>query len=111
MIHLMTFVRRVMVWVVSNVILLLLRWLLLRWRMTGPEMSERMEPLRRPRVGEMIVYTLFSGNVRACRVTAVHDDVKNGYPGFDGITSGGMSCWGYDDQATAYPVIKEVDIG
>ena len=60
------------------------------------------EPARRPRVGEMIVYTLFSGTARACRVTAVHNDVKNGYPGFDGVTSGGMLCWGYDDQTTGY---------
>jgi hypothetical protein len=58
----------------------------------------------------MIVYTMFSGNVRVRRVTAVYDDVKNGYPGFDGITPGGMSCWGYDDQAVDYPMIRKVEV-
>ena len=53
-----------------------------------------MEPRRRPRVGENIVYTLCSNSTRDCRVTAVHDDVKNGIRGFDGMTPGGVSWWG-----------------
>lgn len=69
-----------------------------------------MEPKRRPRVGEMIVYELFGGNVRLCKVTAVHDNVKNGYPGFDGMTVDGMECWGYDDQTVDYPMITEVEV-
>ena len=68
------------------------------------------EPVRRPRVGELIVYTLFSGAGRQCKVTAGFDDVKNGCPGFDGRTSNGMECWGYDDQIVEYPRISEVGI-
>jgi hypothetical protein len=68
------------------------------------------EPMRRPRVGEMIVYTMFSNTTRTCRVTAVHDNVKNGFPGFDGMTPGGMLCWGYDDQVSDYLMIKEVEV-
>ena len=51
-----------------------------------------------PRVGEMIVYCTFSGMRRAVKVTAVHEDVKNGHPGFDGVDTSGNSCWGYNDQ-------------
>ena len=69
-----------------------------------------IEPLRRPRVGEMIVYTLFGGGDRSCRVTAVFDNVKNGIPGFDAVSVGGMSCWGYDDQIVDYPMISEVEV-
>ena len=49
------------------------------------------EPKRRPRIGEMIVYRVFGGEYRACRITEVCDDVKNGWPGFDGMTPEGMS--------------------
>ena len=38
-----------------------------------------------PEVGEMIVYCTFSGMRRAVEVTAVHEVVKNGRPGFDGM--------------------------
>ena len=51
-----------------------------------------------PRVGEMIVYCTFSGMRRAVEVTAVHEFVKNGRPGFDGVDTSGNSCWGYNDQ-------------
>ena len=68
------------------------------------------EPMRRPRVGEIIMYHLFSGAVRQCRVTAVFDDVKNGHPGFDAVATGGMECWGYDDQIVEYPRISEVGV-
>jgi len=51
-----------------------------------------------PRVGEMIVYCTFSGMRRAVEVTAVHEVVKNGRPGFDGVDASGNSFWGYNDQ-------------
>ena len=38
-----------------------------------------------PEVGERIVYCTFSGMRRAVEVTAVHEVVKNGRPGFDGV--------------------------
>ena len=69
------------------------------------------EPKRRPRIGEMIVYRVFGGEYRACRITEVCDDVKNGWPGFDGVTPEGMSVWGYDDQIVDDPRIREVMIG
>ncbi len=51
-----------------------------------------------PNVGEMIVYRTFSGMRRAVEVTAVHEVVKNGRPGFDGVDTSGNTYWGYDDQ-------------
>ena len=51
-----------------------------------------------PQVGEMIVYRTFSGMRRAVEVTAVHEVVKNGRPGFDGVDTSGNTYWGYDDQ-------------
>ena len=51
-----------------------------------------------PEVGEMIVYCTFSGMRRAVEVTAVHEVVKNGRPGFDGTDRSGNTYWGYNDQ-------------
>ena len=51
-----------------------------------------------PEVGEMIVYCTFSGMRRAVEVTAVHEVVKNGRPGFDGKDMSGNTYWGYNDQ-------------
>ena len=51
-----------------------------------------------PEVGEMIVYRTFSGMRRAVEVTAVHEVVKNGRPGFDGRDMSGNTYWGYNDQ-------------
>lgn len=53
--------------------------------------------------GDVIAYATHGGRVRYVKVTERFDDVKNGYPGFDGIcipgtVDGGMSVWGYDDQ-------------
>jgi len=51
-----------------------------------------------PLVGEMIVYRTFAGMWRSVEVTAVHDVVKNGRPGFDGVDRHGNTYWGYNDQ-------------
>lgn len=51
-----------------------------------------------PRVGEMIVYKTFSGMWRSVEVTAVHEIIKNGLPGFDGVGVDGKLYWGYNDQ-------------
>lgn len=55
-----------------------------------------------PRVGDLVRYHPFglvSFPARAVRVTAVHEDVKNGRPGFDGTVEGGPEegapVWGY----------------
>ena len=69
-----------------------------------------MEPLRRPRVGEIITYKLGSGSLRTVTVTHVSDDIKDGWPGFDGLNSSGDSFWGYDDQIVTYPRIRKVII-
>lgn len=56
------------------------------------------------KVGDIISYTTFSNVSRRVRVTAKYDDVKDGRPGFDGVSLilGGdaMDVWGYDDQIT-----------
>jgi len=69
------------------------------------------EPMRRPRVGEIIVYKLFSGSIRRCLVTAVHDNIKNGQRGFDGYRTGTspLPVWGYDHQIVEWPQ-KEVEV-
>lgn len=54
--------------------------------------------------GDTIEYHTFGGDrLRRVVVEERFDDVKNGYPGFDGIcieggADVGMSVWGYDDQ-------------
>jgi len=70
-----------------------------------------VEPMRRPRVGEIITYRLGSGALRTVTVTHVADNIKNGVPGFDGHSSLGDPFWGYDNQIVTYPRIRKVDIG
>ena len=69
-----------------------------------------VEPMRRPRVGEIITYKLGSGSLRTVTVTYVSDDIKDGWPGFDGLNSSGDGFWGYDDQIVTYPRIRKVDV-
>lgn len=49
-------------------------------------------------VGDLILQHCFGSpsHARLVRVTEKHDDVKNGRPGFSGVTPGGMTVWGYD---------------
>jgi len=68
------------------------------------------EPLRRPRVGEIIMYRLGSGALRTVTVTYVSNDIKDGVPGFDGHSSLGDSFWGYDNQIVTYPRIRKVEV-
>ena len=68
------------------------------------------EPMRRPRVGEIITYRLWSGALRTVTVTHVSDNIKNGVPGFDGHSSLGATFWGYDEQIVTYPRIRKVDV-
>lgn len=49
------------------------------------------------KVGDTITYRPFGGVPRTVVVVGKYDDVKNGYPGFDGDNDEG-SWWGYDDQ-------------
>lgn len=49
-------------------------------------------------VGDTIVYRTFGGEARTVLVTEKEDDVKNGRPGFDGVTEDGVDVWGYDEQ-------------
>lgn len=53
---------------------------------------------RRPAINDVLVYAAFGGEHREVTITDVHDDVKNGRPGFDATASDGMDVWGYDDQ-------------
>ena len=69
-----------------------------------------VEPVRRPRVGETIMYRLGSGALRTVTVTYVSNDIKDGVPGFDGHSSLGDSFWGYDNQIVTYPRIRKVDV-
>lgn len=50
------------------------------------------------RVGSIIKYRAFGGEIRTVEVESKEEDIKNGRPGFDGTTTSGMDCWGYDDQ-------------
>ena len=66
-------------------------------------------------VGDTVRYETFTGDLRTVQITAKHDDVKNGRPGFDGlevssnrskqrsslqqkIVSEDTRVWGYDSQ-------------
>lgn len=49
-------------------------------------------------VGSIVVYRTFGGGMRRVEVTAREANIKNGRPGFDGVTLDGMTVWGYDDQ-------------
>lgn len=50
-------------------------------------------------VGDIVVYRTFGGGeYRTGHVTAKHEDIKNGYPGFDMVDHLGGTYWGYDDQ-------------
>jgi NAD(P)H-dependent flavin oxidoreductase YrpB (nitropropane dioxygenase family) len=53
-------------------------------------------------VGSLVKYRPFIGGAVVVRVTAVHADIKNGRPGFDGVIAegadAGAEVWGYADQ-------------
>ena len=55
--------------------------------------------------GDTIEYATFGGGIRVVEVTQALENVKNGYPGFDGVivdtaneTEVGEKVWGYADQ-------------
>jgi hypothetical protein len=49
--------------------------------------------------GDLIRYKTYSGDVRAVLVKTVYADIKNGRPGFDGLTvPGAEPVWGYTAQ-------------
>ena len=50
------------------------------------------------RVGSIIKYRAFGGEIRTVEVESKESDIKNGRPGFDGMVRPGEWCWGYDDQ-------------
>lgn len=57
-----------------------------------------------PRVGDVIEYTTFFGDLRTVRVEGVEAEIKNGQPGFYGVLldahgeEAGLNVWGYDYQ-------------
>jgi hypothetical protein len=50
------------------------------------------------KVGDTVTYITFSGVRRSVVVKNKEEDIKNGYPGFEGSDKDGNDCWGYDDQ-------------
>lgn len=50
--------------------------------------------------GQIVRYETFSGVIRTVRITEVHEDVKNGRPGFDAvdIETEQDEVWGYTAQ-------------
>jgi hypothetical protein len=68
------------------------------------------EKYHRVKTGDTVEYATFGGGIRVVKVTDVLEDVKNGYPGFDGVVLGERSAsdvyfgtvnekvWGYADQ-------------
>lgn len=54
------------------------------------------------RVDQVITYEAFSGTRRTVRITELHDDIKNGRPGFDcEDVIDGTPYWGYTEQITS----------
>jgi|GEM_PF-5846192 len=53
------------------------------------------------KIGSTIKYRAFGGEVRTVVVDEKEADIKNGRPGFGGLTKSGDGCWGYDDQVIA----------
>ena len=53
------------------------------------------------KVGDVIRYRSFGGDIRTVRVEGKEEDIKNGYPGFFGTDSEGGGVWGYDNQIIA----------
>lgn len=58
------------------------------------------ERYHRVKTGDTVEYATFGGGIRVVAVTHVLKDVKNGYPGFDGVIVGteDETVWGYADQ-------------
>lgn len=55
------------------------------------------------KVGSVIEYRAFGGDIRRVLVEEKDADIKNGQAGFCGTQQGGAchtGCWGYDDQIT-----------
>ena len=49
--------------------------------------------------GDVIRYRTFCDNIRTVLVQTSHANIKNGRPGFDGVTMpGSHPVWGYDSQ-------------
>ena len=64
-------------------------------------MTDAIEtPVGLMRVDDNVTYYPFVGPARQVRDTHVHEDIKNGKPGFDGIAASGETVWGYADQVT-----------
>jgi hypothetical protein len=53
-------------------------------------------------VGQVVSYQTWGGEIRKVRVMEVHEDIKRGRPGFDGVViegpEKGQPVWGYMDQ-------------
>ncbi len=58
------------------------------------------EKYHRVKTGDTVEYATFGGGIRVVEVTQALKDVKNGYPGFDGVIVGtaNETVWGYADQ-------------
>ncbi len=56
------------------------------------------------RIGSIIEYKTYGGELRRVRVTARDPDIKHGCAGFDAVVLGKSEevggVWGYDDQIT-----------
>ena len=58
------------------------------------------------KVGDIVTYKVFGGELRTVEVTAISADIKNGKSGFDGIAANQECYWGYDYQITAINGLK-----
>ena len=53
------------------------------------------------RIGSIIEYKTYGGELRRVRVTAKDPDIKHGCSGFDAVElTNDLEVWGYDDQIT-----------
>lgn len=60
-------------------------------------------------VGDVVGYEPFGGGIRRVLVLEKDPDIKNGRPGFVGVTTGPeiMDVWGYDSQIEFVNVTQE----
>lgn len=65
----------------------------------NPHGKAYVEPMTKNyRIGDTVVYSNNLGQRLRVVVDDKQDDIKNGSPGFSGVTTTGDEVWGYDDQ-------------
>lgn len=70
-------------------------------------------------IGSIIAYTPFGGGFRYIKVLEKEEDIKNGRPGFSGVSvhqedgkwvEDTSNYWGYDSQITSVLVLQQLEV-